>query len=284
MRPASFSYQRPASVMEAVQLISGSGDAKLLAGGHSLLPAMKQRLSQPGVIVDIGRLDALRGISVNGNSLNIGALTTHAQVAASPTVRAHCRALAQACGMVGDAQVRNVGTLGGNLAHADPASDPPTVVLAAGGKLHAQGANGGRAINAGDFFVNFFTTDLQPGEILTSIELPIVNGRRSAYEKLQHPASRYAVTGVAVFLDVQNGTCTGASVAVGGATPKATRSPGAESALVGTTLDAAACDAAANALMSEIADVATGDIYAPADYRVAMAGVLLKRAISAAMQ
>lgn len=282
MRPAPLSYQRPASVTEALSLIANDG-AKVIAGGHSLIPSMNQRLTTPDTLIDIGRLEDLKGISVVGNNLVIGATTTHATIAASPNVRAHCRALSQACGMLGDPQVRNWGTLGGNLAHADPASDPPTVVLAAGGKLLLQSAGGKRAVNADQFFVDLFTTDLQPGELITAIELPIVVNRRSAYTKLVQPASRYAVVGVAVFLDVANGYCSRASVAVGGATAKATRSPGAEQALTGTSLDGAALDAAAAALMSEISSSALNDIYASADYRTAMAGVFLKRAVRAAL-
>lgn len=283
MRPASFTYQRPTSVAEAVRMLNADG-AKALAGGHSLIPAMNQRLNQPDVIVDLSRLDELKGVSVTGSSrLMIGALTPHAQIASSPNVRQYCRALAQACGILGDPQVRNWGTLGGNLAHADPASDPPTVVLAADARLNLMSATGARTVSANDFFVDLFTTALQPGEMITSIEIPIVIDRKSAYAKLPHPASRYAVAGVAVFLDMGNGVCTHARVAIGGATPKATRSPGAERALTGSTLNAAALDAAANALMADIASVASSDIYAPAEYRTAMAGALLKQAVASAM-
>ena len=284
MRPVAIGYQRPTSVAEALRMLNNGGDVKVIAGGHSLIPAMNQRVAQPGTLIDIGRLDELKGISVSGNSLLIGAATPHAQVAGSPNVRAHCRALAQACGMLADPQVRNWGTLGGNLAHADPASDPPTVVLAAGGKLHTQGANGTRTVGAEQFFVDLFTTDLQPGELLTSIEIPIVIDRKSAYVKLEHPASRYAVVGVAVFLDMSGGVCSRASVAIGGAVAHATRSPGAEQALTGTRLDGAALDAAARAISAEVAAAnPMSDIYAPVDYRVAMAGVYLKRAVQAAL-
>ncbi len=284
MRPPSFSYQRLSSVAEAVQMLSSTDNAKVLAGGHSLIPALNQRLSQPGTIIDIGRLNELNGVSVTGSSkLMIGALTPHAVVAASNNVRRYCSALATACGQVGDPQVRNWGTLGGNLAHADPASDPPTVVLAAGGKLHTMGPNGERMIDAADFFQGLFTTALQPDEILTAVEIPIVADRKSAYAKLAHPASRYAVVGVAVFLNTENGSCTNASVAVGGATAKPTRSAAAEQALVGTALEDAALDAAAAALTNEIQGDAVGDIYAPSEYRAAMAGAMLKKAVRAAM-
>lgn len=264
-------------------MLSADG-AKALAGGHSLIPAMNLRLNQPNTIVDLGRLDELKGVSITGNSrLEIGALTPHAQIATSPNVRKYCRALAQACGILGDPQVRNWGTLGGNIAHADPASDPPTVVLASDARINVLGASGARSVSANDFFLDLFTTALQPGEIITSIEIPMVVDRKSAYAKLPHPASRYAVAGVAVFLDMGNGVCTHARVAVGGATTKATRSPGAERALTGSSLGDGALDAAANALMADITADATSDLYAPAEYRVAMAGVMFKQAVRAAL-
>lgn len=282
MRPANFDYRRPASVAEAIQLLSG-GSGKALAGGHSLIPAMNLRLNQPEMLVDIGRLSELKGISVSGDRLMIGALSTHAELARSGDVKAHCPALAAACGQVGDPQVRNWGTLGGNLAHADPASDPPTVVLACGGVIHTQGANGSRAIAADDFFVDLFTTDLQPGELITRIEIPSQKDRKSAYAKMAHPASRYAVVGVCVVLEMDGKTCKSARVAVGGAVPKATRSPGAEAALAGSSLDDAVLDKAANALMNDISGDVLGDIYAPEAYRKAMASVYLKRAVRAAV-
>lgn len=282
MRPAQVDYHRPTSVAEAVRML-GSGDAKALAGGHSLIPAMNLRLAQPGTLVDIGRLDELKGIRVNGNTLSIGALSTHAQVAASAEVKTHAPALAQAASIVGDPQVRNWGTLGGNIAHADPASDPPTVVLAYGATIHTQGSGGARAINAGDYFLDLFTTALQADELITRVDIPSQAGKKSAYVKMSHPASRYAVVGVCVVLGVDGGRCSSATVAIGGAVPKATRSPGAEAALTGSSLDAAALEAAALALMNDIAGDVMGDIYAPEAYRKAMAGVYLKRAIKAAM-
>ncbi len=283
MRPANFDYHRPTSVAEAVRLLGSTNGAKALAGGHSLIPALNLRLSQPPALVDIGRLDELKGIHVSGNVLSIGALSTHAQIASSADVKAHCPALASACSIVGDPQVRNWGTIGGNLAHADPASDPPTVVLASGATIHTQGPNGSRAISADNFFVDLLTVDLQPGELITRVEIPSLQGRKSGYAKMVHPASRYAVVGVCVVVEMSGATCKSARVAVGGAVPKATRSPGAEAALAGSSLDATALDNAANALMSDIANNAMGDIYAPQAYRRAMAGVYLKRAVKAAI-
>jgi carbon-monoxide dehydrogenase medium subunit len=283
MRPASFDYHRPSSVAEAIKLLAGSDGSKALAGGHSLIPALNLRLNQPAALVDIGRLDELKGIRVSGNTLSIGALSTHAQIASSADVKAHAPALASACSVVGDPQVRNWGTIGGNLAHADPASDPPTVVLASGGTIHIQGAGGSRSVSADNFFVDLFTVDLQPGELITRVELPSLQGHKSGYAKLSHPASRYAVVGVCVVLEMAGSSCKSARVAIGGAVPKATRSPGAEAALAGSSLDSAALDKAANAIMSDIANDVMGDLYAPETYRKAMAGVYLKRAVKAAL-
>ncbi len=185
--------------------------------------------------------------------------------------------------MVGDPQVRNWGTLGGNIAHADPASDPPTVLVATEATIHTQGPDGTRTINAGDFFMDLFFVDLQPGELITRIEIDGERNRTSAYVKMPHPASRYAVVGVCAVLEMNGSTCQGARIGIGGATPKAMRSPGAESALAGTTLDESALDAAAQALMDEIDDVVMSDLFAPEAYRRAMAGVYLKRAVRAAL-
>jgi carbon-monoxide dehydrogenase medium subunit len=198
-------------------------------------------------------------------------------------VQSYAPALASATGIVGDQQVRNWGTIGGNLAHADPASDPPTAVLAYDGIIHIQGANGQRAVNAQDFFIDLFTTALEPGEIITSIELPNSSSAKSAYVKLSHPASRYAVVGVCAVLEMNGSTCASAKVAVGGATAKAVRSPGAESTLAGSSLDDATLNAAAAALKSDIEEFLIGDMTYPDDYRQAMAGVYLKRAVHAAL-
>src|SRR5258708_13350778 len=164
MRPAKVDYQRPSSVAEAIKMLGANSGAKILAGGHSLIPAMNLRLAQPEMLIDIGRIEELKKISVSGGNLTIGAGCTHAQIASSKDVQTHNKALAEACGKVGDPQVRNWGTLGGNIAHADPASDPPTVVLASGGTIMVQGPKASRSIPADDFFVDLFTTALDPRE------------------------------------------------------------------------------------------------------------------------
>ena len=279
MWPNKFDYTRAGSVDEALNTISDEG--KFLAGGHSLLPVMKLRLDAPEQLVDIGGIDSLRGISANGG-LSIGATTTHAEIAASSDVQSICAALASACGQVGDQAVRNFGTIGGNIAHADPASDPPTVLVACGATVNIQGAGGSRSVGAEDFFVDLFETALDDGELITSVSLPNCSDCQCAYVKFPHPASRYAIVGVAVCLKMDGGTCAQADVAVGGATVKAVKCAGAEAALAGSTLDAAALDAAAEAVKADIGDWLAGDIAYPEAYRQQMAGVFLKRAIAAA--
>ena len=280
MWPNKFDYARADSIEGALELAGDEG--KFLAGGHSLLPVMKLRLDSPELLVDIGRIDALKGISADGG-LSIGATTTHAEIAASADVQGMCAALAQACGGVGDQAVRNFGTIGGNIAHADPASDPPTVLVACGATINIQGAGGSRSVGAGDFFVDLFETDLEDGELITSLSLPNCSDCRCAYVKFPHPASRYAIVGVAICLKMDGDTCAGADVAVGGATVKAVKCAGAEAALTGSTLDEAALNAAAEAVKADISDWLAGDIAYPESYRQQMAGVYLKRAVKAAL-
>jgi carbon-monoxide dehydrogenase medium subunit len=282
MYPAKFDYYRANSVEEAVKLLAENSDAKLLAGGHSLIPAMKLRLTQPALLIDIGKIDSLKNIKANG-SLEIGALATHARVAASADVKKWLPALANAASLIGDQQVRNFGTIGGNIAHADPASDPPTVLTAAGATIHVHGASGTRAIAVEDFFVDLFTTALEPGEVVTKIEIPNLSGRKSAYAKMSHPASRYAVVGVCAVLSMEGDTCKEARLAVGGAVAHATRLSEAEAVLKGKKVDTAALKAAAEAAIAQVGDDAMGDITAPADYRRAMVGQYLQRAIHSAL-
>jgi carbon-monoxide dehydrogenase medium subunit len=281
MYPPKFDYYRASSVSEAISLMQQHG-GKFLAGGHSLIPVMNLRLADPGALIDIGRLSDLKGVSAQGNSIRVGALTTHATVAASDAVPA---AMAEAAGLIGDAQVRNRGTIGGNVAHADPASDMPTVLMALGATFHISGSGGNRTVAAGDFFVDLFTTALQDGEILTAIEVPKQGaGTGSAYAKLINPASGYAMVGAAAVLTVQGGQCTAASVAIGGATPYARKAPSVEAALVGKTLDANTIATAAAAVQNDLGDDILSDIHASADYRRSMATVYVKRALTAAAE
>lgn len=279
MYPPKFDYYRAGSVSEALSLIQQHSGAKVLAGGHSLIPAMKLRLADPGVLIDIGRVAELKGISKNGSSVRVGALTTHAAVAASADVP---KAWSEAASWIGDPQVRNRGTVGGNIAHADPASDLPTVLTALKATIHVQGPNGARAIAADDFFVDLFTTALGEDEIVTAVEVTTARDHGSAYAKMFNPASRYAIVGVAASLDIDGGICKSASVAIGGLTSKATRASAVEAALVGKALDEATVNAAAAQIASDLGDNVNGDIHASADYRKAMAPVYVARAISAA--
>lgn len=281
MWPNNFEYERAETVEHALELIEDEG--KFIAGGHSLLPVMKLRLSAPEQLVDIGRIAALKGISADG-ALTIGATVTHAEIAASPDVQLMCAALASAAGQIGDPPVRNFGTLGGNIAHADPASDPPTVLMAAGATINIQGTDGARSVSAEDFFVDLFETALEEGELITSVTLPDLSGHRTAYAKFPHPASRYAIVGVGVVLEMDGDTCVSASVAVGGATVKAVKCAGAEAALAGSSLNDDALDAAAAAVKSDIDEWLAGDIAYPESYRQQMAAVYLKRAVKAALE
>lgn len=282
MRPAAFDYHRPASVEEALQLLGANGDAKALAGGHSLLPAMKIRFATPARIVDIGRIPGLDGISQDGDSLVIGALATHASVAASDVVRSACPVLAEAAALIGDRQVRNRGTIGGSLAHADPAADYPTVTKALEATITVAGSGGNREISADDFFVDVFTTALQPGELITSVRVPVTGaGVGGAYLKHRHPASSYAVVGVAAVVAVEGGSCSRARLVVGGATgsPVVVGVGGLVGSAPSEEAIASAADAVPAALGSPLADT-----YASGEYRQHLAKVMARRALSAAFE
>ena len=281
-RPASFTYHRPSSVDEAVSLLGSLPDSRPLAGGHSLLPAMKLRLSMPAALVDIGRIPGLASVERDGNGLRIGALATHAAVAGSETVREVCPVLGEAAALIGDRQVRNRGTIGGSLAHADPGADYPTVVTALGAAIAATGPNGDREIPAGEFFTGIFTTALGPGELLTSVLVPGTGTRTgAAYVKHKHPASGYAVAAVGAVVTVERGSCTAARIVVGGVTGVPVDAASAAGALTGSPLSDDAI-AAAGAKVPEALGGALGDGYASAEYRTHLASVLARRALTAA--
>lgn len=282
MYPPKFEYFRASSIDDALSLMRKYSGAKVLAGGHSLIPAMKMHLSDPGVLIDIGRIAALKGISSGNGSITIGALTTHAMVAASDLLP---QALSEAAGEIGDPQVRNRGTIGGNISHADPGSDLPTVLTALGAKIHVASANEKRIIAASDFFIGVVETALRGGEIVTAIEVPSpVPGSGSAYAKLENPASRYAMVGVAAAVRIQNGKCVAAGVAVGGLIPAARKAPAAEALLIGRTMDPGVIAAAAEAVQKDLGDNILNDIHAGVDYRKSMVTVFAKRALSAAVE
>lgn len=279
-----FDYYRASSVAEATELLAKHPDSKLLAGGHSLIPILKVRLAAPSALIDIGRIDSLRGIESSGGTIRIGALTTHAEIAASETLNVSATALAEAAGMIGDPAVRNRGTIGGNVAHADPASDLPAVLACLGAEFVISGRGGERRVAASDFFEGLMTTAVGEHDVLTSIEVTATGrGQGSAYAKFAHPASRYAVIGAAARVTLSDGKCTAASVALGGLVPAPVRAAAVERALVGSPLTeeviAAASREAADCLDD---DEVLGDVYASAEYRKTVAHVWVRRALSAA--
>jgi carbon-monoxide dehydrogenase medium subunit len=282
-RPSQFDYHRPASLDEALDLLASVEDARPLAGGHSLLPTMKLRLSTPAALVDIGRLPGLDGISKDGDTLTIGGLATHASVVSSDVVRAECPVLHETAALIGDHQVRNRGTIGGSVAHADPAADYPTVLKALGATIVATGKGGPREIAADDFFVSVFTTALEPGELVTSVKVPLERGGSgAAYRKHAHPASRYAVVGVAALVELDGGTFRSARIVVGGAVGTPVTAESAAAALVGQAPSGEAIENAANKV-SEALTEPIGDVYASGEYRVHLAGILARKAIAAAV-
>jgi carbon-monoxide dehydrogenase medium subunit len=279
----SFDYYRARSVADVHQLLAAHPGAKILAGGHSLLPLLKLRLTAPSALIDIGRIPELRGIARHGELIRIGALTTHSELAASTDLQNAAPALAEAAALVGDPTVRNRGTIGGNIAHADPASDLPTVLVALDARIVAAGPRGERTIPAAEFFTGIMTTALFEDEILVAIDVPpLSQGQGSAYEKFSHPASRYAVLGVAAWLAVTNRTCQSARVAIGGLLPNARRATTLERALVGKALTDEVIGRIAQEVAADLGSDVSGDIYASAEYRAAMAPVFTKRAIASA--
>jgi carbon-monoxide dehydrogenase medium subunit len=284
MIPAQFDYQAPATLEEAVSLLAGDPDgAKVLAGGHSLIPAMKLRLAQPQLLVDIARIKALSYIREDGDQILIGATTTHYQLESSELLKNICPLLPACGGSIGDVQVRNKGTIGGSLAHSDPAGDWPAAALALGADLVLTGPNGDRTVKADSFFIDLLTTDIQPGEILREIRIKKPSGRfGQAYQKVPHPASGFAVVGVAVHLGLNaDGSCSAAGVGVTGVSTKAFRAQGVESTLAGASLDDQTIAAAAAKVCDGIN--ATADLYSSADYRRHLAEVHTRRAIKAAL-
>jgi carbon-monoxide dehydrogenase medium subunit len=283
MYSPSFDYYRAESVAELHRIWSEHPDAKLLAGGHSLIPLLKMRLTAPPALIDIGRIADLKGISVAGGTIRIGALTTHAELAAAAVLKTACPIVAEAASQIGDAQVRNCGTIGGNVAHADPASDLPTVLLALDARFIVSGPNRQRTIDAGEFFNGMMTTAIGDREILTAVEIAAAkSGDGMAYAKFIHPASRYAVIGVAAVVAAAGGTCGGARVAIGGLLPAAARARAVETALVGKAINAETIAAAALRVSECLGGDVLEDLFASSEYRKAMAPVYVKRALTAA--
>jgi carbon-monoxide dehydrogenase medium subunit len=285
MFPASFGYVAARSVAEALELMAKHGeDGKLLAGGHSLIPAMKLRLQSPHTLIDLGTVPGLRGVKVDANQLVIGALTVHADVAASDLVRRHVPGLSDAASVIGDMQVRNCGTIGGSVAHADPAADLPVILTALNASFIAQSPSGTRTIAVDDFFTDFYTTALNANEILTEIRVPIpASGTGTAYAKLPHPASGYVVVSAGAMITRQaSGTCASARIAIGGLSNGPIRAIPTEMELQGKPLTSQVIAAAAAKAAEETDPVE--DSYAGAEYKRHVATVYARKAIEAAVE
>ncbi len=282
MIPAQFEYVRPSSLDDAIRALAEGGDeAKVIAGGQSLLPLLRLRLAYPELLVDLGGLDELRGVADQGESLLIGARTTHYQVARDPLIAEHCGLLAQATGTVADPAVRHRGTIGGSLAHADPAGDLPAVVLALDATLVANGPDGRREIPAAEFFADYLTTTLRPAEILTGIQVPKLGkdwGYR--YEKFHRTAQAWAIVGVAALARRSNGQVAEARVGLTNMGPVPIRAAAVEAAAAGADASAAALTAAAAAAADGTNPPA--DLHGQPDYRSHLARVLTGRALAAA--
>ena len=284
MIPTEFDYVRAGTLDEAISLLAKNEDAKILAGGHSLIPAMKLRLAAPPMLIDIGRIKDLSYIREENGQIRIGAMTTHYEIESSDLLKKICPLLPDCASHIGDVQVRNKGTIGGSVAHSDPAGDWPAAVIALNAELVVASKHGERTIKADDFFVDLLTTALEPGEILREIRVNKPNGRTGqAYVKMHHPASGFAVVGVAASLTLGgDNNCERASIAITGVSSKAYRPKAVESALTGKSLDGRTiADAVSHA--SDGVDL-NGDLFASADYRRHLAEVYTKRAIAAAMK
>lgn len=278
MYPGEFDYAAPTTLQEALSLLQQHPDAKVLAGGHSLIPAMRLRLTTPTMLVDIGKIAELKGIEVNG-SVRIGAYTTYRELETSQELAQRVAVLSECASNVGDPAVRNRGTLGGSLAHADPSADMPAVILALGAEIKAVGPHGERTIAADDFFVDMLQSALEPDELLTEITIPPMPARMgTAYEKFKHPASGYAVVGVAAMVHRgDDGSVSDCRIAVTGAGPKAQRARAAEDALRNGADAAAASQQAADGLDF------MGDNFASEAYRMQLVRVLTKKALQKAL-
>ena len=282
MIPVAFDYAAPATVGEALTLLAEAGDeGKILAGGQSLIPVLKLRLAAPGKVIDLGKIDQLRGISEDGDSLVIGAMTSHHEVATSPLVARHAGLIAKAVKTIADPQIRHRGTFGGALVHADPAGDLPAPALALDAEFVIAGPGGTRTVAAADFFVDLFTTAVGEDEILTQVRIPKKTGWVSDYQKFVRVAQQWSIVGIAVSLRVENGVIAEARVGLTNMGSVPLRARGVEAALVG-------CTPTEDAIAEATASVAEGttppsDINGDADYRRHLATVLARRAVLAAI-
>jgi carbon-monoxide dehydrogenase medium subunit len=284
MIPNAFEYHAPATLAEAIDLLAQyPDDAKLLAGGHSLLPMMKLRFAEPAHLVDINGIDSLRGISRDGDQIVIGAMTTEKQLIDSELLSEHCPLLPEAARNISDPQVRNRGTIGGDIAHGDPANDHPALMIACNAAFTLTGPNGSRKVLAEDFFLGTYWTALEADEVLTEIRIPVfAAGTGSAYCKLKRKQGDWATAASAVVLRMEGGRCAEARIALTNVGPMALNASDAAAALVGTAVDAAAVEAAARAAMA-ICDPAE-DLRGDVEYKTHMDGEMTRRAIGLALE
>lgn len=281
MIPAAFDYAPATSLDDAMLKMEGAnGTGKFIAGGHSLVPLMKMRLAEPPLLIDISRLPELTGIREREGKIVIGACTVHHEVATSPLLHERCPVVAEAAATIGDPQVRNRGTIGGSVAHADPSADMPAVLLALDAEIHLKSSRGWRIVKAADFFTDLFTVNMAADEIIVSFQFTSM--RTAAYAKLHQRASHYAIVGAAVGLEMGDGTITSARVGLTGAASHALRLRTLEEALVGHAPAAAAVESAVQTAGQDL-DHVNADIHASAEYRRAMIPVFVRRALAAAV-
>ncbi len=279
MIAAPFDHIAPATLDEAIRALVAYGEeARLLAGGHSLLPLMKLRLASPKLLIDLSRIPGLAGITEEGDRIVIGALSTHYQIESSKLLKEKCPLLPQAAKLIGDVQVRNRGTIGGSLAHADPAADLPAVLLALGAEIRARGAQGERWLKAEEFFLGLMTTALHPAEILTAVRVPVLSGRcGSSYLKVAQKASGFALVGVAVWLRAEGGLCADIGVGVTGVGAKPYRATAVERRLHGRRLDPALIETASTEVSRRVDPL--DDLHASAEFRAHLARLYTIKAI-----
>jgi len=283
MIPSAFDYYTAASVDDALKLLAEHGeDAKVLAGGHSLIPAMRLRLAQPEKIIDIGGLrSALSYIKEEGGNIKLGAMTTYYQIETNDLLKSKVPILPEAASVIGDVQVRNWGTVGGSVVHADPSSDLPSVLLALGAEVVLKSSTGERVVSLSDFFVGILQTAIEPNELLTEIRFPTPAGKKTSYQKLANKASHYAVVGAAAVVGVDGGKFTDVSVGFSGLAEIPMRFDQLEKALVGQAADESSIDKACSGFATDVD--ALEDLHGSKEYRRAMAEVFARRAIKAAI-
>ena len=286
MYPASFEYHSPKTMQEALGLMGKLGDdAKLLAGGHSLIPMMKLRLAQPKHLIDLKNVPGLKGVKEDGNTIVIGAMTTWYELESNPIIKSKCGVIADTAKIIGDPAVRNLGTIGGSLAHADPAADMPATAIACNFEFVCEGPKGRRTVKADDWFQGLMSTAVKDDEILVEIRVPaLARGTGAAYMKFAHPASRFAIVGVAAVIATDGkGTCSKASIGITGAGIKAVRASGVEAALNGKNLAGAGAIEAAAQKAADGVDV-QADLQGSVEYKAHLCRVFAKRAVEAAVK